>query len=78
MAKQPIPQDGEVDLGSLFKIIGKGFRNLFNAIGGFFRTLGHFIVLCLLFLRNNALKLGISALLEQSRLIYEIEYTSCI
>ena len=31
----------EVDLGSLFVIIGKGFKNLFNFIGSIF--FGYFI-----------------------------------
>ena len=60
MTEQNIPQDGEVDLGSLFKIIGKGFNNLFNAIGQFFKSIFHYLVLLLLFLRNNAVKLGIA------------------
>jgi predicted transcriptional regulator len=60
MAEQNIPQDGEVDLGSLFKVIGKGFQNLFSAIGRFFKAIFHFFILLLLFLRNNALKLGIA------------------
>jgi len=60
MAEQNIPQDGEVDLGSLFKVIGKGFQNLFKSIGQFFKTIFHFLILFLLFLRNNMLKLGIA------------------
>ena len=60
MAEQNIPQDDEVDLGNLFKIIGKGFKNLFNAIGQVFQAIFHYFILLLLFLRNNALKLGIA------------------
>ena len=60
MAEQNIPQDDEVDLGSLFKVIGKGFKNLFNAIGQVFQAIFHYLVLFLLFLRANALKLGIA------------------
>jgi len=60
MAEQNIPQEGEVDLGSLFKVIGKGFQNLFKAIGQFFKTIFHYFILFLLFLRNNMLKLGIA------------------
>lgn len=59
MSKENI-QSEEVDLGSLFQIIGKGFRNLFNAIGKFFSGLFHYIILFLLFLRNNAIKLTIA------------------
>ena len=50
----------EVDLGNLFKIIGKGFKNLFNAVGQFLKSIFHYFILALLFLRNNALKLGIA------------------
>ncbi len=50
----------EVDLGNLFKVIGKGFQNLFNAIARFFKAIFHYFISLLLFLRNNALKLGIS------------------
>ncbi len=60
MAQQNIPQDGDLDLGSLFKIIGKGFQNLFNAIGNFFKGIFHYIILGFVFVRNNALKLGLA------------------
>ena len=60
MAKQNIPQDDEVDLGSLFKVIGKGFKNLFSEIGQFLKIIYHVLILLLIFLRKNALKLGIS------------------
>jgi len=70
MADQNIPQDGEVDLGSLFKVIGKGFQNLFNAIGQFFKTIFHYLILLLLFIRNNALKLGISIVIGAALGLY--------
>jgi hypothetical protein len=60
MSKENINSE-EVDLGSLFKVIGKGFKNLFNAIGNFFKTVFHYLILFLLFLRNNAIKLTIAA-----------------
>lgn len=53
----------EVDLGNLFKIIGKGFSNLFKAIGSFFKAVFHYFILLLIFLRNNALKLGLAAII---------------
>ncbi len=62
MSKENISPD-EVDLGSLFKIIGKGFQNFFNALGRFFAALYHFLILFLLFLRNNAIKLGLATLI---------------
>jgi hypothetical protein len=60
MSKENISSD-EVDLGNLFKIIGKGIQNFFNSIGLFFASLYHYIILFLLFLRNNAIKLGLAA-----------------
>ena len=62
MSKENIPSD-EVDLGSLFKIIGKGIQNFFNAIGRIFETIYHYLILFLLFLRNNAIKLGLATLI---------------
>jgi len=60
MAEQNIPQDQEIDLGSLFKVIGRGFQNLFRAIVHLFRVILHSVISTLLFLRNNSLKLGIA------------------
>ena len=45
-------QDEEIDLGSLFKIIGKGITNLFMAIGKFFGILFHLFIILLFFLKN--------------------------
>jgi len=59
MSKENINSE-EVDLGNLFKIIGNGFKNLFNAIGNFFKAVFHYLILFLLFLRNNAIKLAIA------------------
>lgn len=53
----------EIDLGNLFKIIGKGFNNLFKAIGSFFKGIFHYFILFLIFLRNNTLKLGLAVLI---------------
>jgi len=61
--KQNIPQNDEVDLGNLFKIIGKGFKNLFNTILGSLKGLFHLLVQLLIFVRNNLLKLGVSMIL---------------
>ena len=62
MSKENISSD-EVDLGNLFKVIGKGIQNFFNVIGRFFATLYHYLILFLLFLRNNAMKLGLATLI---------------
>ena len=50
----------EVDLGSLFVIIGKGFSIFFNFIGNFFKSLFHGIVTSLIFLKQNSIKIGIA------------------
>ncbi|MCK0130241.1 hypothetical protein MWU59_01900 [Flavobacteriaceae bacterium F08102] len=60
MNSQKTPQDEDIDLGSVFKIIGKGIRNIIDSIGQFFKFLFHCFIVLLLFLRNNAVKLGIS------------------
>ena len=39
----------EVDLGSLFVAIGKGFSNFFNFIGDIFKGAFHSIILVLIF-----------------------------
>ncbi|MCI2228612.1 hypothetical protein MC378_05490 [Polaribacter sp. MSW13] len=53
----------EVDLGSLFVIIGKGFSNFFNFIRNFFKGFFHLIISGLIFLKKNFLKIGIAAVL---------------
>jgi len=35
------PQEEEVDLGNLFKVIGKGIKNFFSFIGELFQQLFH-------------------------------------
>jgi len=50
----------EVDLGSLFIIIGKGFSNFFNFIGNIFKGIFHFFISVLIFLKENGLKIGIA------------------
>jgi hypothetical protein len=51
----------EVDLGSLFVIIGRGFSNFFNFIRNFFKGIFHRIISILIFLKNNIIKIGIAA-----------------
>jgi len=55
-------QEEEVDLGNLFKVIGKGIKNFFYLIGGFLQSLFHYFILLLLFLKKHALKLGLALL----------------
>lgn len=53
----------EVDLGSLFIIIGRGFSKFFNFIGSIFKGLFHFFILVLIFLKENIVKIGIATLI---------------
>jgi len=53
----------EVDLGSLFVIIGKGFTKLFNFIGSIFKAIFHFIIVLLIFLKQNFIKIGVAGLI---------------
>lgn len=50
----------EVDLGSLFVIIGKGFSKLFNFIGSIFKGIFDFFILTLIFLKENIIKIAIA------------------
>lgn len=63
MSTQPHNKDEEVDLGSLFIIIGNGFKRFFNFLGSVFLGIFHFIILILLFLKDNLIKLAIAALI---------------
>ena len=53
----------EVDLGSLFVIIGKGFKNFFNFIGSIFKGAFHFLISILLFFKKHFIKLAIAILM---------------
>ena len=61
--KQSTNSEEEVDLGSLFVIIGKGFSKLFNFIGDIFKGIFHFLIVILIFLKENSLKIGIAAII---------------
>jgi len=56
-------QEEEVDLGNLFLVIGKGIRNLFNFIGNIFKSIFHYFILLLIFLKKHTIKLGLALLL---------------
>ena len=63
---QRTPQNSgseEIDLGQLFKLIGDGFRNLFNFIGSIFQKLFDLLILFLLFIQKHFLKFAIAAVL---------------
>ena len=62
MAKESHSKE-EIELGSLFIIIGKGFSNLFNFIASLFKGIYHLLILFLLFLKTNIIKLAFAALI---------------
>ena len=62
MAKELKPKE-DIELGSLFIIIGKGFSNLFNFIATIFKGIYHLLILLLLFIRENIIKLALAAIL---------------
>ena len=53
----------EVDLGSLFVIIGKGFKNFFNFIGSIFKGIFEFVIQILLFVKKHIVKIGVATVL---------------
>lgn len=61
MATNQQNNEEEVDLGSLFVIIGKGFSNLFNFIGNLFKGVFYFFITILLFLKEHLVKIAIAA-----------------
>ena len=62
-SQQKNNNEEEVDLGSLFVIIGKGFKNFFNFIGNIFKGVFKFLILTLLFIKTNSIKLSIATIL---------------
>jgi len=60
MANNP-QNNEEVDLGSLFVIIGRGFSNFFNFIGNLFKDVFHLLIIFLLFLKEHLVKIAIAA-----------------
>jgi hypothetical protein len=50
----------EVDLGSLFLIIGRGFSKLFSFTGSVFKRVFNFSIITLIFLKENIVKIAIA------------------
>jgi hypothetical protein len=63
MEKKQSNNEEEVDLGSLFIIIGRGFSKFFNFIGSIFKGIFHFFIVVLIFLKVNSIKIGIAVVL---------------
>jgi len=63
MSENKKNNDEEIDLGSLFIIIGRGLTKLFSFIGNIFKGIFHFLIECLLFLRKNLVILLIAGII---------------
>lgn len=63
MSKGQKNNEEEVDLGSLFVIIGRGFYKLFKFIGKILTSVFHLIIEILLFLKKHFVKLALAALI---------------
>ena len=67
MAKEQLPKytssNDEIDLGQIFQMIGRGFRNLFDFIGNIFKGLFHILILFLLFIKRHLIKFVIAGIL---------------
>lgn len=63
MTKESQSKEEEIELGSLFIIIGKGFSNLFRFIGKILKEIFHFFILILLFIKGNFIKLVIATVI---------------
>ncbi len=61
MSNNPKNNDEEIEIGSLFVILGNGIQRFFTFIGSIFKGLFHFLIKTLLFVKKNSLKLGIAA-----------------
>lgn len=53
-------QDEEIDLGTLFKVIGNGIKNFFNFIGDILLNIFHYFILLLIFIKSHLVKLGLA------------------
>ncbi len=63
MTKESQSKEEEIELGSLFIIIGKGFSNLFRFIGKVFKEIFHFVIVVLLFVKGHVVKLVIATVI---------------
>ncbi|OAD46838.1 hypothetical protein [Polaribacter atrinae] len=53
----------EIDLGSLFVLLGKGFSKFFNFIGSIFKSIFNFLITILIFFKQHFIKIAIAAVI---------------
>lgn len=63
MSNEQKNNEEEVDLSSLFVIIGKGFSKLFAFIGNIFKGIFDFLIQILFFFKENMIKIGLATLI---------------
>ena len=56
-------KEEEVDLGSLFTVIGNGFKNFFNFIASIFKGIFHKLILILIFFKLHFIKFTVAVLI---------------
>jgi len=61
--KGDVLKEDDIDIGTLFSLIGKGFNSIFVFIINLFKTLYHWIILFILFIRSNFLKMALMAVI---------------
>jgi len=60
----------EIDLGQLFQMIGKGFKNVYTFFENIFKGIFHLIILFLLFIKGHFLKFAIAGIVGAGIGIY--------
>ncbi|CAA0155693.1 hypothetical protein [Tenacibaculum maritimum] len=63
MPKEEAQKNDDIELGSLFIIIGRGFSTLFNFIMSSINNVVHFFILVLLFLKRHFLKIALATII---------------
>lgn len=56
-------KEDDIDIGTLFTLIGKGISSVFEFIAQVFQTLFHWVLLLILFLRSNFRKIALAAII---------------
>ncbi len=61
--KNNVSSSEEIDLGKLFILIGDGFNKIYKGFLNIFKTIFHYFIISLIFLKKNAIILGLATLI---------------